>query len=202
MNYHQLKKIVLDLLFPVNCLGCGWADVWLCQKCLKNIRRFRQVVSLPEPNWLDEVVVAASFSDPLVRRAIHSFKYQMVEDLGPVLVRLFQPEIGRRFKDYCLTPIPLSRKRLRFREFNQAEVLARALTKRFNLPLATNLLIRIKDRPTQASLKRAERLENIKNIFTLSQPLGSAKQILLVDDVATTGATLNEAARVLKKAGA
>ncbi|MBI4134867.1 MAG: ComF family protein [Candidatus Sungbacteria bacterium] len=102
-----------------------------------------------------------------------------------------------------LVPIPLHRKRLRERGFNQAEVIAKSLAKALSIPLENNILMRAKYAPPQTTMKtRKEREENAKNLYAVAAPIPDGATIILVDDVSTTGATLEEAARVLKEARA
>lgn len=102
-----------------------------------------------------------------------------------------------------ITPVPLSKTKLRQRGFNQSELLARQLSETFSLPLSVNNLIRLKEIPAQASLSRTERFKNIKDAFAIKYPDEfKDKTVLLVDDVLTTGATASEISRVLKRNGA
>ena len=106
--------------------------------------------------------------------------------------------------DTLIIPIPLSKKRLRERGFNQAELIANLLAEKMSVKIACNILEKIKHTETQVKVKNREnRLKNLKGRFKVSHPrLLKEKTIILVDDVATTGATLFEAGRVLKKSGA
>ncbi|BCX15576.1 MAG: hypothetical protein KatS3mg097_468 [Candidatus Parcubacteria bacterium] len=103
------------------------------------------------------------------------------------------------FDNYYLTPVPITQKKLLHRGFNQTNILAQAINQTAAIPIA-DILIKIKDTPDQVGLNLKERLENLKNSFNLkSLP---PKNIILVDDIKTTGATLKECAETLKKAGA
>lgn len=198
----SLKTAILDLFFPVLCLGCGRAGEYLCSGCLGQISRpKRKFADFLEPNFLDGVAVAADYDDPLLRQALHCFKYKFIPSLGGDLAKLFKEEDIKLWRDCLYLPLPLDKKRMRFREFNQAEILTAKLAERFNLKIASNVLKRIKHAVPQMSLGRAERLENVKDIFQVFGPVLS-EDVVVVDDVLTTSATLNEAARVLKSAGA
>jgi ComF family protein len=203
MNYHQFKNFIWDLLFPVECLGCGQAERWLCDSCLSKIKPYQQKFSnWLTPNFLDEVEIVGDYQDLVLSQALHYFKYRFVKDLGEELVKLVVRDKVGKFRGYTLVPIPLHVKRLRYREFNQAEVLAQALGEKFNFEINVDILRRIKSTVPQMTLGRQERLENIKNIFLVERShREKGMRVLLVDDVLTTGATLNEAARVLKAAG-
>ena len=100
-------------------------------------------------------------------------------------------------------PIPLHKSRLREREFNQAKILSQEIAKEFKITALTNALIRVKPTKTQTELTFHERCQNIENSFSVAKPkLIKDANLLLVDDVLTTGATSSEAAKCLKKAGA
>jgi len=106
------------------------------------------------------------------------------------------------FSANLVIPVPLSRKRGHWRGFNQAELLARKVAEKYGLALDSNNLLRIKHKIAQAKLNEIHRLENIKNCFVWRGGNLNKKNIILVDDVVTTGATLNECAKILKANGA
>jgi ComF family protein len=106
------------------------------------------------------------------------------------------------FKGDLVMPVPLSRKRLRWRGFNQAEILAKIFSENYGLEINTRDLIRVKHKKAQAKLNEIHRQENIKNCFTWRGGNLKKRNIILIDDVVTTGATLNECAKVLKANGA
>lgn len=106
------------------------------------------------------------------------------------------------FNDNLVVPAPLSEKRLRWRGFNQAELLARKVAAQYDLSLDSSNLIRVKHKKPQAKLAEIYRLENVKECFSWQGGNLNKKNIILIDDVVTTGATLNECAKVLKASGA
>ena len=112
------------------------------------------------------------------------------------------PQILLDFKACLVMPVPLHKKRWRWRGFNQAQALAENFTANFRLPLITSGLIRYKHTKPQASLNEAERRHNLIGCFAWQGDNLNGQHVILIDDVATTGATLNECARVLKEAGA
>jgi predicted amidophosphoribosyltransferase len=160
-------------------------------------------IDFPGKRFLDRVVVTADYNDEILQRAIHCLKYQFATDVAEELVSLVSADkIPLSWKHCVLLPIPLHKKRERLRGFNQAELIAIFLSERFGLYYRNDILSRIKYRVPQMSLGRSERLKNIKDIFFVDKDnLCGIKNVVLVDDVVTTGATLNEAAEVLKKNG-
>jgi len=217
------KKIqgkIYDLVYPKKCVGCGIEGEWLCGKC------FNKIVIVKAPfcptcqrmtmmgqycprcrsgQYLTGVIIAAHYEEPL-KEAIHRFKYDRVADLGGILSEfiVMRLEAGFPRGDLVLAPVPLHRRREAERGFNQALVLARKIGADFDLPLINDVLKRVKEVEPQMKLKRTERLKNILGAFEARGDVRrlTGKTVLLVDDVMTTGATLNEAGRVLREAGA
>jgi ComF family protein len=106
------------------------------------------------------------------------------------------------FAGFAAIPTPLSKKRIRERGYNQSELIGRHLARIWKIPIISNRLIKIKDTKNQAELLQAQRLVNLKGAFVCAEKFFIEKNILLVDDVVTTGATMEECARVLAKSGA
>ena len=220
--------MLLDFLFPRKCLGCGRLGAYFCSQCLNFISLNPQRIcpvcgrlsidgqthpQCLKPQSLDGLTAIFSYQG-LIKKAIKKLKYRFISDLAEDLVELFLSFCGEdkaftRFtqkKNVFLIPIPLHQKRLAWRGFNQAELLGEIIASNLNLNFLPNLLLRIKNTPPQAKLKKKERLENVKGAFKFNLALKRFKHqtsnILLFDDVWTTGATLKEAAKVLKRNGA
>lgn len=173
---------------------------------------------------LDGVIAAANYTfkeggSSLIKEAVHIFKYRFVKDLSLPLAELMIKQIKNRqlFKkekpiifghdiaeDRIIIPVPLHAARLRWRGFNQAELLAHRLAERFDLPLDKSALSRAKNNIPQVEIKnRKERLENIQGAFECINLEGvKGRRVILIDDVCTTSGTMSECAKVLKKAGA
>ena len=127
--------------------------------------------------------------------------------ISSLLIKFLDFKISQgEISDFDLViPIPLARKRLLFRGFNQSEVLAKKITQNFSWPLGQNIVSRQNSRQPQVGLRKKDRLANVRGIFKIKYPASEflpGKKILLVDDVVTTGATLDECAKVLTQAGA
>jgi competence protein ComFC len=142
-----------------------------------------------------------------IKQLIHEFKYSGKDYLGKTLGKLLNTfirdyQLPIEYLDFII-PVPLHNSRKREREFNQAEILSRQVAQEFNKKVLTDNLIRIKPTKTQTELTFRERCRNIENSFRVTRPEQiKDTNLMLIDDVLTTGATSNEAAKCLKNAGA
>jgi ComF family protein len=152
----------------------------------------------------------------LAKKLIYNFKYQpyvkeLAKTLSGLLIEHFiitNKNTDDVWENSVLIPIPLDKNKLKRRGYNQSEELAKELSKILQIPVISDILIKTKITKPQMELSKAEREKNIKNAFLIKNPeqirqlAGSRKKIFLVDDVYTTGSTMEECARVLKEAGA
>lgn len=151
----------------------------------------------------DECAALGSYRGE-IRQALHRFKYRGKKSLARPLGLLLSAKLSRMSwlsSVELLVPVPLSRQRLLKRGYNQAALLAAVVGKELNLPVK-EVLERVKDTQSQTGLNRSQRKENLKGAFRCREELREGCHILLLDDVFTSGATAQEAARVLKMAGA
>jgi len=141
-----------------------------------------------------------------IRDLIHSFKYNQRTELRYPLALLALEEVSRLVTDHdphLIVPVPLHRSRLRQRGFNQAVLLGRTISRHHSLPMLPDALVRTRRTEPQIELSSAERRLNVKGAFSVGRADSVAgKRILLLDDVMTTGSTMDECAKVLKMAGA
>ncbi|MCR4280451.1 MAG: ComF family protein [Candidatus Komeilibacteria bacterium] len=214
----KILQIILEVIFPTLCIGCRAEGQILCTTCRQTIpARYNlqcpicnrsqtddSICALCQPQvWLDKIIIAAPYENPLLQTMIQAFKYGHVHSLATPLADLLIQNLPTDKESYLVIPTPLHRRRFQERGFNQSELLAKILALNFAHHLRTDCIRRIKNTAHQADLKREERLINMRNAFRITHPEAVAGQnILLVDDVITTAATLNEQARVLKEAGA
>jgi len=142
--------------------------------------------------------------DGVVRQAIHQLKYRNVRTLAVPLAKLLHDYlVANPVPGEVLVPVPLHRKRLKERGYNQSSLLAQELGKLTNLPVVDDCLIRLRHAPPQARTSTvAERRSNVAGAFTCRDHRLQDRQILLIDDVSTSGATLDAGAAALKAAGA
>lgn len=222
--FSDIKKFFLDTFFPISCLVCGREGKFICEDCQAGLTpaqsQYCLVCAKPSPFGLthkdcagsltpDRYVCFYDYRDKDVAAILIGGKYNFLPgayaELGKILAEKIKTNCGDMQNGCTLVPLPLHRRRLRWRGFNQSEVLCRSLGQELELPVA-DVLIRKKSTKTQKDLKRKERLKNISDAFILS-PLFSKEgvresSVILVDDVATTGATLLEACKILKRGGA
>jgi ComF family protein len=204
----KIKEFILDLIFPKFCLGCKKEGSFLCEDCFSildistNHQRFKG-------KNLTDLYFPVNYENFLVKKLIQNFKYpplikELKKELALIIIsHLLLLDKKPYFSDFILVPIPLSKKKLRWRGFNQAEEIARELANFLKIPLISDCLVKLKETKDQVELSEKERRENVKGVFFVKNKEEIfGRNILLVDDVFTTGATMEEAARVLKEAGA
>lgn len=219
-NDSIIKKIIdfiLSLIFPIECLGCNREDTYLCGECLAKIKIYSQPPVFEHPLMqLNGIVYAADYRQKLLQQTIHNFKFrytkELAEPLAKILAEFWRNHINGvdthnyaslRNNEPLIIPVPLNKKRLLERGFNQAELIAKIFASQFNYPLLSNAVIRSKNTPHQVGLNKKERLTNVKNSFQITNSgLIKDRAIILIDDVVTTGSTLAEIAKMLKEAGA
>ena len=155
---------------------------------------------LADPPKFDATVSAFSYAFPL-DKLMQSFKFNANLSLVNLFVDHFVASLTKVTMPDVIIPMPLARRRLATRGFNQSALLAREIGKRLNIKVESHGLLRVRETPPQAGLDRAARLANMKGAFDCEQNLAGLT-IALVDDVMTTGATMSDAARALKKQGA
>lgn len=221
-------EVVAGSMLPPLCLACQVridAHDSLCPACWHNVTFIRPPlcdrlgIPLPydigttmisaaaeaNPPDYDRARAVAAFTGP-VRDLIHTFKFRDTQHARRLFGRWMCEAGGDLLKSADLiVPVPLARSRLFFRRFNQAQILAAELSRHSGKPTNPFALARIKATPQQTRLTRAERRRNVAGAFSVPlQGLSTiaGKNVLLIDDVITTGATASSAARTLKKAGA
>ena len=218
LTLRQVKTVLLDLLLPLHCLGCGREGDLICPSCRQSLPRIRLPLCqrcgatvregnlchscLNYPLTVDGIRSVFLFQGT-VRQAILQLKYRHLKALAVPLSQLLAEFLSSYpLKGEVLIPVPLYPKRLRQRGYNQASLLAKELNKLVGLPVEEDILIRVKDALPQARTRSAvERRRNVQDVFACHHPLEDS-QILLIDDVCTTGATLDACAITLKAAGA
>lgn len=200
------------------CLHCKKENQFgrFCPVCAKNYA-------------LNGIWIACDYNNKIIAKLIQNFKYHFATDISVILssfLSLFFKHLISKSHEYSclktiklrnedrylkilsnihnalLIPVPLHSKREKSRGFNQAEKITEAISNNFNIPINNKQLLRIKYKKPQVQLKEQQRKENIKNCFKWNGNKLNNQNVILIDDIVTTGATLNECAIVLKQAGA
>jgi ComF family protein len=218
----KIHKLILDTLFPIKCISCGKENDWLCEICQSKIKiqdehhcpvcekmitpDGRTCLACKKKSSLDGLVVASSYAQFPVARAVHLFKYRFVSNLDAPLGNLLTKAAQRTelpLPDIILS-VPLHPRRLRWRGFNQSFLLAKHLAANLLpqniIPSDENILLRNRyTLPQMGITDYLSRKQNIAGAFSLSSSANiKNKTILLVDDIATTGSTIFECAKILK----
>jgi len=157
---------------------------------------------------IEAVFSIGYYADPALRELLHIYKFSGVAEIGALLGKKLAAELANN--NACITagtliiPVPLHKKRLRSRGFNQAEILAQHIAEKLNLPLEKGIIVKTKRTPPQSGIDdHDQRKDNVAGVFAVHSPASiQKKNVLLVDDIFTSGATMNECARVLKDAEA
>ena len=189
-------RSTVNVLGPPECARCGTPDRagcprW-CADAAAPIRRARAWAEYESPERSERVVA----------RALAAFKYAGTRRLGRRIAHVMLTRVPAD-PDAVIAPVPLHRERLRRRGFNQSAVVARHIARALGWPLRLQLLVRVRDTPSQTALSAAARAANVANAFAVPLPEAvRARSILLVDDVWTSGATARAAATALRSAGA
>jgi ComF family protein len=216
LSVNEIKDSLLHLLFPHVCTGCGndilSEESELCMRCMS---------AMPETNFeihpnnpveklfwgrLPLSGATAQFyftKESLMQHLMHQFKYKRNKELGLQLGRIIGEQIKRsgRFNAEALIPLPLFPGKEKRRGYNQATILCKGMAEMMKIPVLENVIIRPQHTETQTKKGRIERWKNMEGKFILSNPdLIQNKHVLLVDDVVTTGATLEACGNELLKA--
>ena len=226
--FHDIKTQVLDLLFPIRCLACGAENPkFICANCSETLEILpaqfciachkMSIGGLTHPRCqtafgADGLISIYDYHDKKIANLLIKGKYfflpQIYEELGILIAEKIKAEfphllnLKSEISNLQLCPIPLHWMRQNWRGFNQANILCNKLGAELNLEL-NDVLVRKKFTKTQKDLKKAERVKNVEQAFGLKPGVEvRGKNFILVDDVTTTGLTLQEAAKVLKRNGA
>lgn len=220
------KNIILDLLYPRCCPFCGKIRAYrgeeVCVECLKKLKKVeppycmkcgKTLESEEEEYCRDCMAVPKSFcrgfpvffyKEPL-KSALYDFKYKNQRDFGVFFAECIFRHYGKELDGLeidGLVPVPVHPRKRRSRGYNQAGILAVELGKRLKVPVYPDYLVRILDTNPQKELNDKARMLNLKNAFKIGRNKIKLKKILLVDDIYTSGATIEACTRVLLSADA
>lgn len=217
-RFYRLAWQVLDWILPPRCVGCGKPGTRWCEDCLEKVplvgNKVCQKCGLPlsrgslcahcrlDPPRYVVLRSWARYEDP-ARKVIRRLKYNRDLALGDSLAELMEPVLRcLAWPVQQIVPVPLARKRQIERGYNQAGLIARPLALALDLPYLPKALTRWRETRSQVGLTREQRRENTRDAFRALREDVRGRNILLIDDVATTGSTLSSAAEALLAAGA
>jgi ComF family protein len=223
------KDFLLDTLFPKQCITCSQKDTWLCSDCKKQITFYSPEICIrcyresqgegvlcstcASFYGIADIIPVTDYNDRVVSSSIKYLKYYFIKDLAKDLAQI----VGSYIKHYSdhssllsknlsssqtvFIPVPLHSRKIKRRGFNQANEISKELSLQFNIPVKADLH-RIKNKKPQTKLSGSEREKNLKNCFIWKGDDLSLYNIIIIDDVVTTGATMIECASTLKAGGA
>lgn len=214
--YHELW---LNLIFPKKCLGCGIIQRYLCLKCTETIETnyTQRCIVCQKPSMLgfthpkcqtkftpNRLVTAFRYQDNLLSKAIKIGKYHFIQEIFIELAQISHPILLENINNialYKIIPIPLHKSRLKWRGFNQSEILSRLYSNN-NKTLGIVLsLARVRKTKPQKDLSAVDRRRNVAESFSVFSNNNKVTKVLLIDDITTSGATFLEATKALKKTG-
>jgi len=215
----KLIELAVESFFPRRCVGCGKVGGFLCSECLGKLPRLlpplcpncgrSQASGIVCPDCRQRQTeidgIRSLFRlDEVIRKAIHQLKYRNLKAISPCLAELLSDYLeSNSLPGEALLCVPLHPRRLRERGYNQSGLLARELGKRIGMPVIEDCLIRVMQaQPQVRAVDVAERRRNVADAFVCRDERISGKQIILIDDVCTSGATLESCAAALKSKGA
>jgi ComF family protein len=198
----QLTGILLDLVFPPRCVGCGRIDTIWCEQCqteteklplLQEQRSVPPLLSIGSTAWHEGKIQAA----------VQALKYENGQSLAiPLGQRMAAFLAGQHWMIDSIIPVPLHTRRLKERGYNQSRLLAEEIARMMNLDCELHALQRIRYTTSQVGMSGAERITNVQDAFQAKSALVVNRTFLLVDDVCTTGSTLKACGQALLDAGA
>ena len=218
LRWRSFWNQLLDLVLPPRCVECRRLGVWLCSECMNCVPRVESPIcarcggAVTTDEWcvrcrtlplqIDSIRSVVYFEGAL-RKAVHLFKYEgrtvLAEPMGDLMARYW---MEHSVPVDIVVPVPLHKSRLRERGYNQAALLAREMVRRTGLAMEEQVLVRRRATAAQIELDSKQRKENVRAAFRCTSDKLTGKHVLLVDDVCTTGATLEACSVALYEGGA
>jgi len=209
LNLNKINNFLLDMLFPIKCVGCQINDEILCDNCIQKINLNERVID-------ENIKAVFSYNDTIIKKAIWELKYHnkryLGEKLGHLLYEHFIEDISEMRIDVSgrsiyVIPVPISKEKTKVRGYNQSMMIAKGFCNSETseaLELKNGIIYKKIDTIPQAKItNRKRRLENIRGVFKFKNTETiKGRTFIVIDDVVTTGGTMNEIIKILKKAGA
>lgn len=197
MFLQKILQHIRDAVFPQQCVYCGTFDTVLCKQCATSALHIQQQQFSLSDNTVVAIHTLGQYAHPVWRKIVKDLKFSGVKSAGLILGELLAEQFP--LKNAVVIPIPLHKRRLRERGYNQAELIAQAYAKRLNLPVQ-HLITRSKITKAQSVLQAQDRLPNMNQAFSVSSRtyVPPNTPIILVDDVITSGATILAAIQTIE----
>lgn len=189
---------ILDFIFPPRCAACKeYSESTICSNCSANITYLHHINRNTLP-----IIYSTAVYEGVIKKALNAFKFhnkiRLARTLAELMIKTAEKNnIMQKHDIDLIIPVPVHKNTIKNRGYNQSELLARAIGERFSAETKTNALVKIKDTAEQNKLNKEERLVNLKGSFAMNEFIES-RNILLIDDVYTTGATAKECIKVLR----
>lgn len=195
----KIIEKAFDLIFPPACGICGkLGEGYICKRCYEEIKPY--IYQKVE----NKIFYLLNYKD-IIRNKMIEFKFNDKSYLSHMFCEIFvKSKIGCEFtKKYdIIIPIPMYKQKKNIRGYNQSELIAKKIAKHFKVPICTNVLVKYKNTPMQSSLGKEERIKNVQNVYKVNDKEKiKGKKVLLLDDIYTTGATIEECKRIMQLEG-
>lgn len=205
----EILKGLNSLLFPIKniCLFCNeeYSKIinFLCEDCRSNLEYLNREITLK--NFYVDKIIYSLFYNRFIKEKIYAYKYYdenyMYKALGEILLKTIKEKSLEDTID-IITYVPLHRRRKALRGYDQSELISKYISKKLQIPFSKGNLIRTKYTKSQTQLNKNERIRNLEKAFRIKDNREFLnKEILLIDDIITTGTTINECSKVLKESG-
>ncbi len=200
----KIKNFLLDIFFPSFCAGCKKEGSFLCQNCKEKIPKNNHPCFLKNSK-IKKIYCATEYKQTTIKSLVYELKYNstksIANNLSEILIKHLKISGFEKNKNQILIPVPLHKSRLKQRGFNQSLLLAENISKQLQIPVVENVLFRTKNTKHQTKQEsKIQREKNIKGAFVCKNiHLIKDKEIILIDDILTTGATLKECAKEISK---
>lgn len=206
-KFADMARGLQNLVFPPVCIVCdnkiSSEKVPICSSCLSGLAPLSKTIRSKKdvPESLDDLKIAFLFNEHY-RAIVHYLKYKEHQSIGHLIGRkmagiLTLPDLVNS----VVVPIPLHPIKYRTRGYNQAWLISKGLADQAGLEINRHIIKRVKNTQSQTTLTKKERRKNMKDAFQVTDDRHDIKKVILVDDVFTTGSTMDSAARILKKSG-
>ncbi len=209
LHFIKIKNFLLNILLPIKCFNCKTNNEVFCQNCIEKTSKSKEYLR-------ENMLAIFNYQDPIIKKAIWELKYYHKRYLGKKLGQLLYEFLLEDISDIRIMslgqkiyviPIPISKRKIKLRGYNQSKIIAQGFCSSAQediFDLRSDIVYKKTETIPQAKiLNKNKRLKNVKNTFEIkNQELIKGRTIILIDDVITTGATMNEVIKILKKAKA